>query len=145
MKRHLLACLFAATSLSGCMTLPAPEPEKPIENPFSHAEDKLLMEANALAEKVKSGELTRVQAADVLNTKRLGMTMPSPIDDEVFRTYRRLTVQLEQGKITQEKLRASLINKLESVRKGYLAAGVKPVNPPTFTNMLLKVYGRPPL
>ena len=66
MKRYILACLFAATSLSGCMTLPAPEPEKPIENPFSHAEDKLLMEANALAEKVKSGELTRVQAADVL-------------------------------------------------------------------------------
>jgi hypothetical protein len=89
--------------------------------------------------------LSRVEAADQLNARRLAMIGPHPVDDEVFRTYRLLSVQVQQNKITQDKLRITLMNKLDAVRKGYALLDPKPVKPPVFTNMLLQIYDRPPL
>ena len=108
-------------------------------------QNSLFQETKRLANLVGNGSLSRVEAADQLNARRLAMIGPHPVDDEVFRTYRLLSVQVQQNKITQDKLRITLMNKLDAVRKGYALLDPKPVKPPVFTNMLLQIYDRPPL
>lgn len=145
MKYLLLAGLSALTLLAGCAAVEPPRTaELPAPN-FSVMEDNLLQEAKRLGNLVAGGALTRLEAADQLNARRLAMVGPHPVDDEVFRTYRDLSRQLQQKKISQEKLRNTLMAKLETMRQGYAALEPKPLKPPVFTNMLLKIYERPPL
>jgi hypothetical protein len=149
MKAMLFAGACALALLSACATAPAPSASSAAAQPpapdFVAMQSNLLQETKRLGNLVASGALTRVEAADQLNARRLAMIGPHPVDDEVFRVYRQLSVQVQQKKITQEKLRASLSNTLETARKNYAAQQPKPLKPPVFTNMLLQIYDRPPL
>lgn len=147
MKHLLLASCSALALLAGCAS--APPSTQPVATPpapnFSAMEDSLLQEAKRLGNLVSTGALTRLEAADQLNARRLAMVGPHPVDDEVFRTYRELSRQVQYKKITQDKLRNTLMAKLEAMRKNYAVQEPKPLKPPVFTNMLLKIYERPPL
>ena len=146
MKHLLLASCSALALLAGCASAPpAPPPATPPAPNFSAMEDSLLQEAKRLGNLVSTGALTRLEAADQLNARRLAMVGPHPVDDEVFRTYRELSRQVQYKKITQDKLRNTLMAKLEAMRKNYAVQEPKPLKPPVFTNMLLKIYERPPL
>lgn len=145
MKSTLLAGACALVLLSACSAVQAPPPVAPPVPDFNAMQNSLFQETKRLANLVGNGSLSRVEAADQLNARRLAMIGPHPVDDEVFRTYRLLSVQVQQNKITQDKLRITLMNKLDAVRKGYALLDPKPVKPPVFTNMLLQIYDRPPL
>lgn len=145
MKSTLLAGACALVLLSACTAVQPPPPVAPPAPDFNAMQHNLFQETRRLGNLVANGSLTRVEAADQLNARRLAMIGPHPTDDEVFRTYRLLSVQVQQNKITQEKLRITLMNKLDAVRKDYALLEPKPLKPPVFTNMLLQIYDRPPL
>ena len=106
--------------------------------------DALLREANRLADKVKSGELTRLAAADQLGAFRLKVVGANPVDDNTFAMYRYLTVEREAGRIDQDTFRAKMDERLREWMRRWPKLNPKPAEP-AFTNFLLKLYGLPPL
>jgi len=146
MKR--LIPLVAVLALAGCANFKMPSFHQPghpapVVQPPSSSE-AMLSEANRMAERVKAGELTRVQAADQLNAYRLRNVGHNPVDDDVFATYRQITVQREANQISQEESQARMDAKLRDTLRRWPKLKAKPANP-AFTNFLLKVYGLPPL
>lgn len=106
--------------------------------------DALLREANRLADKVKSGELTRLAAADQLGAFRLKAVGSNPVDDNTFAMYRYLTVEREAGRIDQDTFRAKMDERLREWMRRWPKMNPKPADP-AFTNFLLKLYGLPAL
>ncbi|MDN0082634.1 hypothetical protein QU487_07710 [Crenobacter sp. SG2305] len=146
MKR--LIPLVVVLALAGCANFKMPSyhpPTRPapVEHPPSSS-DLMLHEANRIAERVKAGELNRVQAADQLNAYRLRTVGHNAVDDDVFATYRQIAVQRDANQISQEEAQARMDAKLRETLRRWPKLKPKPANP-AFTNFLLKVYGLPPL
>jgi hypothetical protein len=114
--------------------------------PDTH-EAQLQEEAGRLAELVRSKKITKTQAADRLNIKRIEVVGANPFDDEVFAYYRKLAEQRDQGKIAQAEAQSRMVKKLADVRTRYRqrTEGGKPAPEPVFTRFMLRLYGQPPL
>jgi len=154
MKRHLTFLLLAFV-LTGCGQLglkpvkPAPvvpaKPAQPAPLPADPSE-RLLFEANRLAEEVRDARLTRTQAADQLGRARLAWVGRNPVDDETFRLYRQISVERDTGQIGQAEAQRRMDEALKRWQRRWvqLPLSARPANP-AFTNFLMKVYGLPPL
>ncbi|WP_233163840.1 hypothetical protein [Chromobacterium sp. ASV23] len=112
--------------------------------PASSKVDQLLDEANRLADRVKSGELTRTAAADQLGAARLRIAGANAVDNDNFAIYRQLTVEREAGRIDSDAFRARLEAHLREWMRRWPKYTPKPADP-AFSNFLLKLYGLPPL
>ncbi|UTH72545.1 hypothetical protein [Chromobacterium sp. IIBBL 290-4] len=154
MKRPLIvfSLLGSLTACSALQQLGAPvhagsEAARPAPAAPVKAKSKvdlLLAEANSLADKVKSGELTRTAAADQLGAARLRIAGGNPVDNDNFAVYRQLTVDREAGRIDSDAFRAKLEAHLREWMRRWPKYAPKPADP-AFTNFLLKLYGLPPL
>ncbi|OHX18840.1 hypothetical protein BI343_00385 [Chromobacterium amazonense] len=116
----------------------------PTARPASSKVDQLLDEANRLADRVKSGELTRTAAADQLGAARLRIAGANAVDNDNFAVYRQLTVEREAGRIDSDAFRARLEAHLREWMRRWPKYTPKPADP-AFSNFLLKLYGLPPL
>ena len=144
--RYILGAALALW-LCGCAAIrpPVTTPPSTTSGQQASKEDRLLAEANRIADEVKAGKLNRVQAADKLNSRRLSIVGNNSIDDQVFAVYRALTVDLERGKLSQADLRSHLLIALGAARAKW--RGMPPAKRPdaAFTNFLLKLYEQTPL
>lgn len=135
-------------SLTGCGMLKFKTPPAPVETLTQtdaaktlaqQQQSELLTEANTLADRLRTGELTRLEVVDGLNAKRLAIAGANAMDDEIFRLYRGLTAKVQEGTLTQSQLRAQMIKRLEQARTRYTRT--KPAYIPVFTNFLMQIYG----
>ncbi|MEO9386455.1 hypothetical protein [Chromobacterium phragmitis] len=155
MKRQLFAfsLLGSLTACSALQQLGAPihsgagGASRPAQSAPPRATGKvdlLLAEANRLADKVKSGELTRTAAADQLAAARLRIAGANAVDNDNFAVYRQLTADRDNGRIDSDAFRAKLEAHLREWMRRWPKYSPKPADP-AFTNFLLKLYGLPPL
>lgn len=155
MKRQLIAfsLLGSLTACSALQQLGVPihsgsgassRPAQSVPPRAAAKVDLLLAEANRLADKVKSGELTRTAAADQLNAARLRIAGSNAVDNDNFAVYRQLTAERDAGRIDSDAFRARLEAHLREWMRRWPKYAPKPADP-AFTNFLLKLYGLPPL
>ncbi|MCP9758600.1 hypothetical protein EGI20_04620 [Aquitalea sp. S1-19] len=155
MKPKLLIVFLAASLLAGCAgfdpfkasapagikPMPKPEVAKPA---IQSQSERLLFEANRLADEVKTGRMTRTQAADALGRARLAWVGRNSVDDEVFRAYRQMAVARDADIMTQPMAHNRMFELLKNWQRRWLYLKPKP-SEPAFTNFLMKVYSLPPL
>ncbi len=103
-----------------------------------------MREAQQLAPRVGKGELTRVQVADKLDALRQQQVGRNAVDDDVFRTYRRIAQQRDAGQIDSARAQKQMEDRLEMWQRRWPTLPDKPANP-AFTQFLLKLYSLPPL
>ena len=136
--------------LSGCAGLPFGQgalstttPNTTTDTPLQREQkqQQLLAAADQIADRLREGELTRLQAAEALNQQRLKIVGANPIDDEVFARYRELIAKVQAGRLSQTDLRQRLKQKLNSVNAQPWQT--RQSTPPLFTHFLLKtIYGQ---
>ena len=107
-------------------------------------QDTLRQEAEYLAGLVKVKKITRVQAADRLNIKRVELVGRNPYDDEVFDYYRHLAEERDQKRLGPSESHSLMRKKLDEVRTRYHREPT-PGKMPVFTNYMLSLYKLPPL
>lgn len=148
--KKIIIPLFLAFALAGCPSIPRITDTPPSNNGQISPEqqradvDAITAEAQRAAELVKAGKINRTQAADMLGKFRLTRVGPNVIDDDTFATYRRITVQRENRRITQNEAHAIMETKLRDWRRRWVAMKQRPQNP-AFTNFLLRLYNLPQL
>lgn len=138
--------------LAGCPTVRTPPKKDPTgTNAGSQSVmqkladvDAITAEAQRVAARVRAREINKTQAADILGGFRAGRIGHNVIDDDVFETYRRITVQRESNKITQAESQSIMETKLKSWVQRWPVMQNRPDNP-AFTNFLLKLYNLPML
>ena len=137
----LAAPLLLALSLTACVA-PGPTGKSgdgwslPTFGGLGHnEEDQLLAEANALAGQVGNGQLTRLQAADRLDQKRLALVGHNAIDD----------VLLQRGQIAQADLRTRLVREIDRARRNWNAMPLPQRPNAAFTRFLIRIYDQAPL
>ena len=149
MKKLIVPLLFTL-ALAGCPSLPKPTDSSTpsggsVTTDQQRADvDAITAEAQRVAGLVKAGKINRTQAADMLGEFRLKRVGPNVIDDDSFATYRRITVQRESQRITQNEAHAIMETKLRDWRRRWVAMSPRPQNP-AFTNFLLRLYNLPQL
>jgi hypothetical protein len=122
-------------ALAGCATTPW----------MDTRQDALRQEAEYLAGLVKTNKITKVQAADRLNIRRIELVGQNPYDDEVFAYYRHLAGERDRKRIDQAESQSLMRKKLAEVRARYRQDPGKTGKTPVFTNFLMELYGLPPL
>lgn len=122
-------------ALAGCAAMPWTDTRQ----------DALRQEAEYLAGLVKKSKITKVQAADRLNIKRIDLVGRSLYDDEVFAYYRHLAEERDRNRIDPSEAQSLMRKKLAEVRARYRQDPGKPGKTPVFTNFLMELYGLPPL
>jgi hypothetical protein len=122
--------------LAGCAALPGLG--------ASQAADSLMREAQQLAPRVAKGELTRVQVADRLDALRQQQVGRNAVDDDLFRTYRRIAQQRDAGQIDSARAQKRMEDRLQLWQRRWPALPDKPAQP-AFAHFLFKLYGLPPL
>ena len=127
--------LMLIVALAGCAAMPWTDTRQ----------NALRQEAEYLAGLVKKNKITKVQAADRLNIKRINLIGPNPFDDEVFAYYRHLAEERDRKRIDQSEAQSLMRKKLAEVRARYRQDQGKPGKTPVFTNFLMELYGLPPL
>lgn len=133
LPRRFLEWALIATLLAGCAgTLPWQDTRQ----------ETLQREAGYLSGLVKEKKITKVQAADRLNIKRIEVVGKNPYDDEVFAYYHHLAEERDGNRISQSESQALMRKKLNEVRARYRQA---PGKTPVFTNFMLSLYGLPAL
>lgn len=137
MKRLIL--LLSLALLAACASLPGTSASS-----GNAAAEQLMREAQQLAPRVSKGELSRVQVADRLDTLRQQQVGRNAVDDDVFRTYRRIAQQRDSGQIDSARAQKLMEDRLELWQRRWPALQDKPANP-AFTQFLLKLYRLPPL
>jgi hypothetical protein len=151
MKSKTIAVIALATlMLVGCGTLK--QGAAFIQNGHGSAvpasgmskSNQLLKEANRLAEQVKQGQLSRLQAADELNILRLRLVGANRVDDSTFATYRFLVLKREAGTMSQEESHSRMEMKLRDWQRRWPALSKRPADP-AFTNFLMQLYSMPAL
>jgi uncharacterized lipoprotein YmbA len=136
MKRLLL--ILSLLWLAGCASLPE------LGGSGNAAAEMLMREAQQWAPRVSKGELTRVQVADKLDALRQQQVGRNAVDDDVFRTYRRIAQQRDAGQIDSARAQKQMEDRLEMWQRRWPTLPDKPANP-AFTQFLLKLYSLPPL
>ena len=127
--------LMLIVALAGCATIPWTDTRQ----------DALRHEAEYLAGLVKTSKITKLQAADRLNIKRIELVGPNLYDDEVFAYYHHLAGERDRKRISQADAQSQMREKLAGVRARYRQNPGKPGKIPVFTNLLMELYGLPPL
>lgn len=127
--------LMLIVALAGCATTPW----------MDTRQDALRQEAEYLAGLVKTNKITKVQAADRLNIRRIELVGQNPYDDEVFAYYRHLAGERDRKRIDQAESQSLMRKKLAEVRARYRQDPEKTGKTPVFTNFLMELYGLPPL
>lgn len=130
-----LKSLILILALAGCATMPWTDARQ----------DALRQEAEYLAGLVKTHKITKVQAADRLDIKRIELVGQNPYDDEVFAYYRHLAGERDRKRLGQAEAQSQMRKKLAEVRARYRQDPGKPGKTPVFTNFLMELYGLPPL
>lgn len=148
--RVVLSTLTILVILSGCAGLPFGQGSLSTTTPNATTDtslqrekkqQQLLAAADQIADRLREGELTRLQAADALNRQRLKIVGANPIDDEVFARYRELIAKVQAGRLSQTDLRQRLKQKLDSLNAQPWQT--RQSTPPLFTHFLLKtIYGQ---
>jgi len=139
--------MLALGGLGGCAGLQSalfPASERTAVSAKQDRASQILIEANRLADRVKNGELTRLQAADQLNLVRLRLVGANQVDDSTFASYRYLAKQRDLGLLTQEQSHAKLETRLRDWQQRWPRMSKRPADP-AFTNFLLRLYDLPPL
>lgn len=127
--------LMLIVALTGCAAMPWTDTRQ----------DALRQEAEYLAGLVKTNRITKVQAADRLNIKRIELVGQNPYDDEVFAYYHHLAEERDNKRINPSESQSLMRKKLAEVRASYRQNPGKPGKTPAFTNFMMKLYGLPPL
>ena len=89
MMLKTIKSLILILALAGCATAPW----------IDTRQDTLRQEAGHLAGLVKANKITKVQAADRLDIKRIEQVGHNPYDDEVFAYYRHLATERDHKRI----------------------------------------------
>ncbi|MBP6117318.1 MAG: prokaryotic membrane lipolipid attachment site family protein [Neisseriaceae bacterium] len=153
MKAYIPLLFVSALLLSACGSLPTnlwPQSmggsTESYQMAESHAKDveAIRVEANRLGMLVGKEELTKVQAAQLLNRFRLKTAGSNTVDDSVFSVYLRSTVESQNGKITGLQSKQIIQTSLETWQVRWPTMKDKPKNP-AFTNFLLQHLGMTPL
>ena len=105
---------------------------------------KLRAEAQRLGLQVRSGKITRVQAAQYLNRYRLKLVGANSVDDSVYDVYLRAAVDSQSGKISPQQAKNYVENALKGWQQRWPHMSRRPSNP-AFTNFLMEVMGMQPL
>ena len=100
--------------------------------------------ANELSMRVGRGELTKVQAAQLLNDYRIKLVGHNSVDDSVYAVYLRAATQSQSGHISTEQSKRLIQNSLSGWSQRWPNMRSKPTNP-AFTNFLNEVMGVSPL
>jgi hypothetical protein len=108
-------------------------------------QERLRQEADYLAGMVKVHKITKAQAADRLNVKRIQLVGANPCDDEVFHYYHHLAEERDRNRISAAESQSLMKKKLEDVRARYREQPAKPGQTPVFTNYMMSLYGLPAL
>lgn len=127
--------LILILALAGCATVPW----------IDKRQDGLRQEADYLAGQIKASKITKLQAADRLDIKRIELVGHNSYDDEVFAYYRHLAGERDRKRIDQAESQSLMRKKLAEVRARYRQDQGKPGKTPVFTNFLMELYGLPPL
>ena len=127
--------LILILALAGCATIPW----------MNNQQDALRQEAGYLAGLVKTNKITKVQAADRLDIKRIELVGHNPYDDQVFAYYHHLAGERDRKRIDPTEAQSLMRKKLAEVRARYRQEPGKPGKTPVFTNFLMELYGLPPL
>lgn len=144
---------FAALFLSACahqdlsnfarQFIPR-EPSPTAQVDAEKLQAELLAASDRISQRVAAGELNRLEAVDELNLARLDLVGENNLDNEVFRFYRDLTAQVQQGTLSAASLRSQMQMKLQQIRESRRVHYQN--QPPVFTNFLLQtIYQQPPL
>lgn len=131
----IIKSLMLILALAGCAAMPWKDTRQ----------DALRQEAGYLAGLVKTNKITKVQAADRLNTKRIELVGRNLYDDEVFAYYHHLAEERDHNRINQAESQSLMRKKLAEVRARYRQDPGKHGKIPVFTNFLMELYGLPPL
>ncbi len=149
MKAYIPFLFVSALLLSACQHLPTnlwPQNKGASTETYqmadSHAQnvEAIRVEANRLGTLVGRGEITKVQAAQLLNRFRLKAVGSNTIDDSVFSVYLRSTVESQNGKITGLQSKQIIQTSLETWQVRWPTMKDRPKNP-AFTNFLLQHLG----
>lgn len=105
---------------------------------------KIRAEAQRLGLQIQNGEITKVQAALLLNQFRKKQVGRNSVDDSVYEVYQEAAVASQSGKITSAQSRAYIENALIGWQKRWPNMAQKPNNP-AFTNFLLEYMNMQPL
>lgn len=127
--------LILILALAGCATTPW----------IDKRQDGLRQEAEHLAGLLKANKITKVQAADRLDIKRIELVGHNPYDDEAFAYYRHLAGERDRKRIDQAESQSLMRKKLAEMRARYRQGPDKTGKIPVFTNFLMELYGLPPL
>lgn len=131
----IIKSLMLIVALAGCAAMPWKDTRQ----------DALRQEAGYLAGLVKTNKITKVQAADRLDIKRIELVGHNPYDDEVFAYYHHLAEERDHNRIDQAEAQSLMRKKLAEVRARYRQDPGKHGKIPVFTNFLMELYGLPPL
>ena len=139
--------LFAASGLGGERSVTVdPQNVKPYRLSADHWADvaNIRNRANELSMRVGRGELTKVQAAQLLNDYRIKLVGHNSVDDSVYAVYLRAATQSQSGQISTEQSKRLIQNSLSGWSQRWPNMRSKPPNP-AFTNFLNEVMGVSPL
>lgn len=158
-----LSVLAVSCALSGCATTNdlfnsyvggnkasgttvSPQIVKPYRLAGNHWSDvaNIRNRANELSIRVGQGEITKVQAAQLLNDYRIKLVGHNSVDDNVYAVYLRAATQSQSGQITTDQSKRLIQNTLSGWSQRWPNMNNKPSNP-AFTNFLNEVMGIPPL
>ncbi|HUX63036.1 hypothetical protein [Sulfuricella sp.] len=131
----IIKSLMLILALAGCAAMPWKDTRQ----------DALRQEAGYLAGLVKTNKITKVQAADRLDIKRIELVGRNLYDDEVFAYYHHLAEERDHNRIDQAESQSLMRKKLAEVRARYRQDPGKHGKIPVFTNFLMELYGLPPL
>lgn len=146
MKKIILICI-ATLLIAGCPTKTPPHQDSGAAQSiatYGADSQKILHEAERLGTLVSDGTLTRVQAAQALDTFRVNLVGHNSVDDATFSTYLRNTIDRQNGKISAQESVARMENNLKRLHLRWGNMKNKPANP-AFTNFLMQVFKLPPL
>lgn len=148
MNKIILIAL-AAFLVAGCLAKKPPPTASSIEvmptkPAYSEDTKKILQEAGRLASLVSENTLTRVQAAQALDTYRIRLVGHNSVDDASFSTYLRNTIDRQNSKITPDESVARMEQNLKRLHARWNKMKNKPANP-AFTNFLMQIFGLPSL
>jgi hypothetical protein len=131
---RFLEWTLLAALLAGCAgTLPWQD----------NRQEVLRQEAGRLSELVAQKKITKVQAADRLNIKRMEVVGKNYYDDEVFAYYHHLAEERDGNRLSLAESESLMRKKLADVRTRYRQDPKRKT--PVFTNFVLSLYRMPTL